>query len=57
MSDFTLKFYFDDNIYFKNKVLEKKFIHDKDSEVVKSIGTTIEWKENKNLTKKIVKKK
>lgn len=39
MTDFTLKFYFDDNLFFKNTCLEKKFLHDKDQEVVKGVGT------------------
>lgn len=55
--NFTLKFYFSDNEYFTNKVLEKKFIFEKGNQPVKTQSTVIQWKEGKNITKKIVKKK
>jgi hypothetical protein len=39
MTDFTVKFYFEENVFFKNAVLEKKFHHDKESEAIKGDGT------------------
>jgi hypothetical protein len=65
---YTLEFHFSENEYFTNKVLSKSFEHitqrDKDYPfkyetvmLYKSIGTQIDWKEGKNVTVKITKKK
>ena len=53
--DFELIFTFSENEFFTNTTLTKKFFI-KDEEPVKSEGTEIDWKEGKNLTKKIVSK-
>lgn len=52
----TLKFHFDANDYFTNTIITKEFELDGD-EITKSFGDKIEWKEGKNVTVKIVKKK
>ncbi|KAI1716609.1 nucleosome assembly protein (NAP) domain-containing protein [Ditylenchus destructor] len=65
---FTLLFHFNDNPYFTNTVLKKyyelKITPDNDDPynydgptVVKCRGTEINWKEGKNVTQKVVKKK
>jgi len=66
---FTLLFHFGENAYFKNAVLSKYYrleIGSSPSDnpfeydgptIVKCQGTTIEWKEGKNVTEKVVKKK
>jgi len=66
---FTLLFHFDENPYFKNTVLSKYYQLEIGSSasdnpfeydgptIVKCQGTTIEWKEGKNVTEKVIKKK
>lgn len=56
--NFTVKFEFSPNDFFSDKILEKKFIFEgKVSDVpAKSQGSTINWKNGKNITKKIMKK-
>jgi nucleosome assembly protein 1-like 1 len=65
---FILSFHFDENPYFTNTVLKKyydmKMSPDEENPfsydgptVIKSKGTLINWKEGKNVTKKVVKKK
>jgi nucleosome assembly protein 1-like 1 len=51
-----LKFYFSPNDYFNNTIIVKHFDFEGD-EIKKSYGDVIEWKEGKNVTLKIVKKK
>lgn len=54
---FTLRFTFSDNEYFKNKELTKKFIIEEGEDFPKStVGTVIEWNENKDVTFKLVEK-
>ena len=63
--DYKLIFEFGNNDYFNNKILEKTFRFDNSNEengddecdIIKSEGTEINWKPNKNIVKKIVKKK
>lgn len=57
--DFKIKFEFNPNDYFENKVLEKEFVfNDEDGDLpYKCNGTQIKWKEGKNVTKTIKKKK
>lgn len=53
----TLTFTFSDNEWFSNSTLTKKFILDeRDGHAVSSVGTEIEWKDDKNITRKTVKK-
>jgi nucleosome assembly protein 1-like 1 len=54
--NFTLRFHFAENDYFTNKVVEKKFIFENEDHPVRSVGTEIEWKQGRNITKKIQKK-
>mmetsp|Transcript_22657 Transcript_22657/g.49637 ORF Transcript_22657/g.49637 Transcript_22657/m.49637 type:complete len:307 (-) Transcript_22657:643-1563(-) len=56
---FTLKFHFAENPYFTNTVLEKKYVMLPEDEGVleKAVGTKIEWKEGKDVTVKLMKKK
>lgn len=54
--DFEIIFTFSANDYFTNTELKVKFIMIDDEECEKSEGTKIDWKENKNLTVKKVKK-
>lgn len=65
---YTLEFEFGANPYFTNKVLTKTFefktkVDQKEPfyydgpNVAKSIGCTIDWKPNKNITVKLIKKK
>jgi hypothetical protein len=65
---FTLEFHFSENEYFTNKVLTKTYemVTEKDKEnpfsyeggmVCKSKGCKIDWKEGKNLTVQVIKKK
>ena len=54
--DFSVYFHFEENPYFTNDLLAKKFFC-KDGEPTKSEGTVIEWKQGKDRTKKVVKKK
>ncbi|CAD8099330.1 unnamed protein product [Paramecium sonneborni] len=57
--DFKLRFEFNPNQYFENKVLEKEFIYNNEESELpyKCNGTKIIWKEGKNVTKAIKKKK
>jgi len=55
--DFSIRFHFDkNNPFFKNILLEKTFIMQDEETPLKSKGTAIEWKEEKNLTQKLVKR-
>lgn len=57
-SGFVLSFYFDENDYFKNSVLTKKYIpNPMDGELPIVESTLIEWKEGKDLRVKEIKKK
>ena len=51
-----MRFTFSPNDYFTNSILDKTFIHGEKEEITKTEGSKIEWKEGKDLTKKIVKK-
>lgn len=53
----TYYFHFSPNDYFKNEVLTKEFTMISDEEPSHSVGTTIEWCDGKDLTKKVTKKK
>lgn len=59
LTGFKLKFFFADNPYFDNKVLEKAYYMLDDDEPVleKAVGTDIAWKPGKNVTVKVMKKK
>jgi nucleosome assembly protein 1-like 1 len=56
---FRLKFFFSENPYFTNEVLEKTYhmMPDEDSVLEKSEGTKINWNAGKDVTVKIMKKK
>jgi nucleosome assembly protein 1-like 1 len=53
---YTLEFHFTENPYFTNTVLQKQYF-EKEGDVFNAKGTKIEWKEDKNLTQKVVFKK
>ena len=64
---FTLEFYFSTNEYFTNSVLTKEYIlrSEPDTtdpfsfegpEIVKCVGSKIEWQKGKNVTQKLIKK-
>lgn len=53
----TFEFKFSPNEYFTNEVLNKKFFMNDDDTANQSEGTEIQWKEGKNVTVKVVKKK
>jgi nucleosome assembly protein 1-like 1 len=54
----TVKFHFNENEFFDNKELSLKVVYKGDNDMVEKIeGTTIDWKEGKDPTKKKVKKK
>jgi len=55
-NNFTVFFKFSSNDYFSNEILSKKFFINDDDEVTKTEGTTVNWKEGKNLTVKTIKK-
>jgi len=55
--NFTLTFTFGPNDFFDNQVLTKSFLMKEEKECQKTIGSDINWKEGKNLTKKQVTKK
>jgi nucleosome assembly protein 1-like 1 len=65
-NDFTLVFHFEENEFFTNTELRKKFFfadkativdEDEDEDFpTKSEATEINWKEGKNITKKVVQK-
>lgn len=50
-SGFKISLTFDPNPFFKNSVLSKEFVYDKEGNLT-VIPTKIEWKEGKDLTKK-----
>lgn len=54
--DYTLRFTFSPNDFFTNPYLDKSFIHGDKEEIKKTEGSKIEWKDGKDLTRKIVKK-
>ena len=56
--DFVLKFFFDENNpFFKNESLQKTFFMLDEDTPYKTVGTSIDWKdEKKNLTQKLVKR-
>lgn len=56
-NDFTLKFTFGPNECFENDVVIKEFTMKDERDCLKTECTEIKWKEGKNPTKKIVKKK
>lgn len=51
--NFSLFFFFKHNEHFTNQVLKKTFYMRDSENPIKSEGTLIEWKENKNITKRI----
>lgn len=53
---FELRFHFLPNDFFTNEVLKKTFYMKEEDLAEKSVGTEIEWKEGKNITKKTIKK-
>jgi nucleosome assembly protein 1-like 1 len=52
----SIKFYFSENQWFTNTEIIKEFLLEGD-EIKKSYGDAIHWKEGKNITVKVVKKK
>ena len=54
---FDLVFKFEKNDYFNNAELKKTFVMTKQNVIEKCDGTEIDWKENKDVTKKKIKKK
>lgn len=65
---FTLEFHFDENEFFTNKVLTKYYemkckpdaeepFRFEGPEIIRCKGCTIEWKQDKNVTIKVIKKK
>jgi hypothetical protein len=53
-----MEFEFSDNVFFKNKILNKTFfLDDRDGRANKSEGCEIEWNEGKDITKSQKKKK
>jgi len=55
--DFALEFHFAPNEFFENDVLTAHFKMLSDNDVDKIVGTTIKWKDGKDLTKKTIEKK
>ena len=56
--NFKLRFEFADNEFFENKVLEKEYFFNEERELPEKVTSSdIKWKNGKNLTKKIQKKK
>ncbi|KRX10246.1 hypothetical protein PPERSA_00443 [Pseudocohnilembus persalinus] len=53
---FKIIFTFAPNDYFENETLSKSFVLKDDDEPISGSGTEIQWKENKNITVKQVKK-
>jgi hypothetical protein len=49
-------FHFSENEWFNNKSIKKEFEIEGD-EIKRSYGDAIDWKEGKNLTVKLIKKK
>ena len=56
MKKLWVDFYFSENEWFTNEKLHKEFELE-DQVIKKSFGDQIQWKEGKNITVKIVKKK
>jgi nucleosome assembly protein 1-like 1 len=54
---YDLIFAFEKNDYFTNETLKKSFVMSKQNIIDKCEGTTINWKDGKNVTEKKVKKK
>ena len=54
---FDIIFEFEKNDYFTNSILRKTYVMSRQNIIEKCEGTTIEWKEGKNVTEKKVKKK
>jgi len=65
---YTLEFHFNENEYFKNKVLSKSYeltterddkspLSNDTTRLYKCLGTKIEWNDGKNVTLKVTKKK
>lgn len=54
---FDLLFEFEKNDYFNNSILKKSYVMSRQNVIERCEGTTIEWKEGKNITEKKVKKK
>lgn len=56
---FKLEFFFNENPYFKNRVLTKTYYMEDENEPIleRAVGTEIEWLPGKNLTRKVMKKK
>jgi len=53
-----VRLHFSKNDFFTNDVLSLKIVYKEDSEIAsETIGTVIEWKDGKDITKKKVKKK
>lgn len=55
-NNFTVYLKFEQNEFFTNEVLSKKFYINDEDEVTKTEGTVVNWKEGKNLTVKTIKK-
>ena len=55
--DFTITFHFAPNDYFENTSMTATFVVDSDEVVEKIIGCDVKWKEGKNVTEKLVKKR
>ncbi|KAK0407359.1 hypothetical protein QR680_019155 [Steinernema hermaphroditum] len=67
-SSFTLSFHFDKNEYFTNSILEKRYVLSENVDpedpfsyeglsIVECTGSQIEWENERNVTKKVIKKK
>lgn len=55
-SGYRIHFYFDENLYFENKVLTKEFNLGSSGETPVSTSTAIKWKPDRDLTKMLPKK-
>lgn len=55
-NNFTVYFKFEQNEFFTDEILSKKFFINDDDEITKTEGSTVHWKEGKNLTVKTIKK-
>jgi len=56
-TDFKVILEFGQNSYFTNTVLEKSFIWNSERDLAKTVGTKINWKEGKDVTKQTVTKR
>ena len=54
---FDLLFTFEKNDYFSDLVMKKSFVMSKQNVIEKCVGSVIQWKEGKDVTKKKIKKK